>query len=54
MAIDSVKEIIQIPPDKIDYETKDNSCIKGSALHEENLIILLDIASDNVYSNMDN
>ncbi|MFV1871931.1 MAG: chemotaxis protein CheW [Oleiphilus sp.] len=43
MTIDAVNEIIQISPTDIQYEETRNSCISGSVLHDQNLIILLDI-----------
>lgn len=50
MTIDSVSEIIQIQPQEIDYEEHENSSINGSALHEGQLIILLDIKPESFCS----
>lgn len=50
MTIDSVSEIIQIEPDAIDYEEQNSSNINGSALHDGQLIILLDIKPENLCS----
>ena len=43
MTIDSVSEIIQVPTHAIQHEEAKNSCIEGSVLHQDNLIILLDV-----------
>jgi len=43
MTIDSVSEIIHIEPEEINYEVHETSSINGSALHDGQLIILLDI-----------
>lgn len=50
MTIDSVSEIIQIQPQDIDYEEHANSSINGSALHDGQLIILLDIKPESLCS----
>lgn len=43
MTIDSVNDIIHIQPSEIHYEESQNSCVTGSILHQEDLIILLEI-----------
>ena len=50
MTIDTVNKIIQISPQAIQYEETKNSCISGSVLHQEHLIILLDINPENFQS----
>lgn len=50
MTIDAVNEIIQVSPQAIQYEETKNSCISGSVLHQENLIILLDVNPENFQS----
>lgn len=48
MSIDSVSEIIRIEPDAIDYEEQNSNNINGSALHDGQLIILLDINAESL------
>tara|TARA_R110001592_G_scaffold288331_4_gene557370 strand:+ start:33065 stop:33526 length:462 start_codon:yes stop_codon:yes gene_type:complete len=50
MTIDSVNEIIQVSPQSIQYDEVKNSCISGSVLHNNSLIILLDIEPKNFQS----
>lgn len=48
MTIDSVSEIIQIQPEAIEFEDQNSNNINGSALHDGQLIILLDIKPENL------
>ena len=50
MTIDAVNEIIQISPQEINHEEAARSCITGSVLHQENLVILLDVDPKNFQS----
>jgi len=42
MSVDSVGEIISVDPDAIDYEAGKTETIKGTVLHNEHLVILMD------------
>ncbi|MDX1453350.1 MAG: chemotaxis protein CheW, partial [Oleiphilaceae bacterium] len=42
MAVDKVGEIISVSPQDIDHSVQDNEHIRGTVLHRERLVILME------------